>query len=124
MSTTLKPTNILHRTPWQPPVAVGGQGIYLDLDNGQKLIDAVGGAAVACIGNGHPDILKAIKDQVDKLSCEYFYKELRIPKTQSIADVYNMQLSNEPAEELASLMIANSKGVFSKIGFVSGGMST
>jgi E3 ubiquitin-protein ligase TRIP12 len=40
-----------------------------------------------------------------------------------VVDVYNMQLSNEPAEELASLMIANSKGAFSKIGFVSGGVS-
>lgn len=30
-----------------------------------------GGAAVVCIGNGHPVVKQAIKDQVDKLSCEF-----------------------------------------------------
>ena len=26
---------------------------------------------MACIGNGHPDVKQAIKDQVDKLSCGF-----------------------------------------------------
>lgn len=65
-----RPTMILHRTPWRPPVAVSGQGIYLQLESGQTVIDAVGGAAVACIGNGHPVVKQAIKDQVDRVSCE------------------------------------------------------
>jgi len=64
------PTAILHRTPWQPPVAVSGQGIYVTLEDGRELIDAVGGAAVACIGNGHPVVQDAIKEQVNKLACE------------------------------------------------------
>lgn len=68
--TTLRPTSILHRTPWSPPVAVWGQGIYITLEDGRKLIDGVGGAAVACIGHGHPKPLKAIKEQVDKISCK------------------------------------------------------
>ena len=25
---------------------------------------------MACIGNGHPDVKQAIKDQVDKMSCK------------------------------------------------------
>lgn len=33
-------------------------------------MDAVGGAAVTCIGNGHPKVIQAIKDQAEKLSCE------------------------------------------------------
>jgi 4-aminobutyrate aminotransferase-like enzyme len=66
-----RPTSILHRTPWQPPVAVSGQGIYITLEDGQEVIDAVGGAAVACIGNGHPVVSEAIKEQVDKLACEW-----------------------------------------------------
>lgn len=65
----LRPTNILHRTPWQPPVAVSAQGIYITLDDGTTLIDAVGGAAVACVGNGHPKVMQALKDQIDKVSC-------------------------------------------------------
>ena len=67
----VKPTSILHRTPWRPPVAKSAQGLYVTLDDGRVLLDAVGGAAVACIGNGHPDVVKAIKDQVDKVSCTY-----------------------------------------------------
>ena len=68
--TKLKPSAILHRTPFIPPIATSGQGSYVFLDDGRKLLDAVGGAAVACIGNGHPEVVKAIKDQVDKLSCK------------------------------------------------------
>jgi E3 ubiquitin-protein ligase TRIP12 len=37
-------------------------------------------------------------------------------------DVYNMQLSNQPAEELAKVLIASSNGAFELCGFVSGGM--
>lgn len=36
-------------------------------------------------------------------------------------DVYNMQLSNQPAEELAHYIIEASKGAFDLVGFVSGG---
>jgi adenosylmethionine-8-amino-7-oxononanoate aminotransferase len=67
----VRATAILHRTPWQPPVAVGGQGIYITLEDGREVIDAAGGAAVACIGNGHPVVREAIKEQVDKLACEW-----------------------------------------------------
>ncbi|TFY68826.1 hypothetical protein EVJ58_g785 [Rhodofomes roseus] len=101
---SLKATSILHRTPWAPPIATSAQGIYVTTDDGRQLIDAVGGAAVACIGNGHPAITKALKEQVDKISY-----------------VYNMQLSNEPAEELAKLLIEQSSGAFDLVGFVSGG---
>jgi adenosylmethionine-8-amino-7-oxononanoate aminotransferase len=60
-------------TPYQPPqpVAVSGKGIYITLEDGREVIDAVGGIAVACIGNGHPAVVKAVKEQVDKLACEY-----------------------------------------------------
>lgn len=37
------------------------------------------------------------------------------------ADVYNMQLSNEPAEELAKYLVDSGKGAFAACGFVSGG---
>lgn len=69
MAATLKPTSLLHRTPWRPPVGVSADGIYITLDDGRRLLDAVGGAAVACIGNNHPAVIQAIKDQVDKVSC-------------------------------------------------------
>ena len=36
-------------------------------------------------------------------------------------DVYNMQLSNEPAEELARILIDSGKGAFELCGFFAGG---
>ncbi|KAG5222615.1 PLP-dependent transferase [Salix suchowensis] len=75
-----------------------------ELESGQTVIDAVGGAAVACIGNGHPVVKQAIKDQRLTLSL----------------DVYNMQLSNEPAEALAKYLVETSNGAFEMVGFVSG----
>ncbi|KAL4245223.1 class-III pyridoxal-phosphate-dependent aminotransferase family protein [Abortiporus biennis] len=99
-----KPTSILHRTPWQPAIAASGQGIYVTLEDGTRVIDAVGGAAVACIGNGHPVVKQAIKDQVDNLSY-----------------VYNFQLSNDPAEKLAEFLVKTGNNAFELCTFVSGG---
>ena len=121
-----RPTSILHRTPWKPPVAVSGQGIYITLEDGREVIDAVGGAAVACIGNGHPVVREAIKEQVDKLACKWpssISGGMNTGFTSSAAglDVYNMQLSNGPAEELARILIDSGKGAFELCGFFAGG---
>lgn len=45
------------------------KGIYIQLEDGRELIDGVGGAAVSCIGNGHPKVVKAVQDQAEKLAC-------------------------------------------------------
>ena len=67
---SVRPTAILHRVPWRPPVAVSAQGIYVELEDGRRVIDGVGGAAVACIGNGNPEVIKTISDQVNKMACK------------------------------------------------------
>ncbi|KAH7881773.1 hypothetical protein F5I97DRAFT_1945577 [Phlebopus sp. FC_14] len=97
-------SSILHRIPWSPPVAVAGDGVYLDLDNGQRLIDGIGGAAVTCVGTSHPKVIQAVKDQLD-----------------AVPYVYNMQLSTKPAEELAQLLVDTSDGAFERVVFASGG---
>ncbi|KAI9573982.1 hypothetical protein HD554DRAFT_2202087 [Boletus coccyginus] len=97
-------TSILHRTPWTPPVAVRGEGIYVDLEDGRRVIDGVGGAAVSCIGTSHPKVIAAIKEQLDTLPY-----------------VYNMQLSSKPAEELAEFLVDSSSGAFELVVFASGG---
>ncbi|EJU02631.1 PLP-dependent transferase [Dacryopinax primogenitus] len=99
-----KDTAILHRTPFQPPTAVSAEGLYFTLADGTRIIDAVGGAAVTCIGNGNPVVKQAIKDQVEKLS-----------------PVPNMGRSNEPAEELAKLLLEYAPGAFEQVAFVAGG---
>jgi adenosylmethionine-8-amino-7-oxononanoate aminotransferase len=53
-----------------PPVAVSAHGIYVTLSDGREIIDGCGGAAVACIGQGHSAVQKAIGEQADKLSCK------------------------------------------------------
>jgi hypothetical protein len=62
-------TALLHRVPWKLPIAVSAEGIYIDLQDGRRIIDAVGGAAVSCIGSGHPAVKQALIDQIDKMSC-------------------------------------------------------
>ena len=44
---------VLHRSLHQDPLhVVSAKGHYLQLSNGQKIFDATGGAAVACVGHG------------------------------------------------------------------------
>ncbi|KAG1850714.1 hypothetical protein F4604DRAFT_1907303, partial [Suillus subluteus] len=100
-----RPTSILHRTPWTPPIAIATDGIYIDLEDGRRVIDGIGGAAVTCIGGNHPKVVKTLKDQIDVMSY-----------------VYNMQLSSPPAEELAKLLVDTSDGAFEQVAFLSGGI--
>ena len=62
-------TRIVQRNPAiNLPVAVRGEGVYLYDSNGREYIDASGGAAVSCLGHGHPDVLQAMRVQMEKLA--------------------------------------------------------
>ena len=61
---------ILYRIPTAPPLTLNAHGIYMECEGGRTIVDAVGGAAVTCIGNGHPKVIEAIKQQAEKLACE------------------------------------------------------
>lgn len=62
-------THILHRNIHaRLPVAVAGRGIELFDADGKAYIDASGGAAVSCLGHGHPDVIAAMHAQLDKLA--------------------------------------------------------
>ena len=62
-------THILHRAANAVmPTAVGGKGIELFDSTGKTYIDASGGAAVSCLGHGHPDVLAALHKQLDRLA--------------------------------------------------------
>ena len=119
--TVHKTTAILHRTPLAPPVAVRAEGIYIELEDGRRIIDAVGGAAVTSVGHNHLKVLQAIKDQVDRMSCKHLWFVSCQLDSYDLPDVYNVQVSNQPAEELARMLIASSNGAFELCGFVSGG---
>ena len=62
-------SRILHRTlSAVPPVVVSGQGMELIDAQGRRYLDACGGAAVSCLGHGHPDVQAAMHAQIDRLA--------------------------------------------------------
>ena len=87
-----------------PPTAVSGQGVYLTDSDGKHYIDASGGAAVSCLGHGHPDVLAAMHAQIDKL-----------------AFAHTSFFTTQVAEELADQLIRTAPAGMSKVYFVSGG---
>ena len=98
-------TRILHRQiHTKLPIARGGQGVHLIDADGRSYIDASGGAAVSCLGHGHPDVTAALHVQADKL-----------------AYAHTSFFTNEPAEALADRLIAGAPQGISHAYFVSGG---
>ncbi|KAG0148133.1 hypothetical protein CROQUDRAFT_41810 [Cronartium quercuum f. sp. fusiforme G11] len=88
----------------RPVKVVSASGIELILDDGRVILDCCGGAAVACLGNGHRQVIDAIKTQAE--ICAY---------------AYNVNYTTSPAEELARLLCTSSDGAFDKVGYLSGG---
>ena len=98
-------THVFHRNPKQTlPVAVGGQGIELIDSNGRRYLDASGGAAVSCLGHGHPRVIEAIKAQVD-----------------TIAYAHTSFFTTEVSETLARTLADAAPGDLDHVYFVSGG---
>jgi adenosylmethionine-8-amino-7-oxononanoate aminotransferase len=98
-------THLLHRTiKSKLPVAVGGRGIELFDREGRAYIDASGGAAVSCLGHGHPDVLKALHAQLDK-----------------IAYAHTSFFTTDVAEELADRLVADAPEGIGHVYLVSGG---
>lgn len=104
----MAPSTALHRQLHQaPPLALTGDGIYITLEDGRRILDATGGAAVACIGHGNEEVKKAMIDQIDQLSyCHTAY------------------FSTKPFEELASLLIESTDGKMSRVYIVGSGKLT
>ncbi|MBS1487561.1 MAG: aspartate aminotransferase family protein [Bacteroidetes bacterium] len=68
------------------------QGVYLFSPEGKKYIDLISGIGVANIGHGHPKVIQAIKEQVDKHLHVMVYGE------------YIQASSNKLAKKLADLL--------------------
>jgi len=97
-------SRVLHRSGGQPPVAVGGDGIYLHLADGTRIIDASGGAAVACLGHGNRRIAKAIGSQAA-----------------TMAYAHTGTFSSQPAEDLAHIVLDGEPGGLAYAYFCSSG---
>ena len=97
-------TRLLHRSGTIPPVAVSGEGIYLQTADGRRIIDGSGGAAVACLGHGNRRIAEAIGRQAA-----------------AMAYAHTSTFANQPAEELADIILADSPGGLTRAWFCSSG---
>jgi hypothetical protein len=86
------------------PKAVKGEGIYLIDSEGKRYLDASGGAAVSCLGHSDPDVIQAIKAQVDQLPF-----------------AHTAFFTSGPAEDLAGLLIGKAPAGIGMVYFVSGG---
>src|SRR5437773_5573775 len=98
-------SRVLHRSLREtPPNAIGGDGVWLIAEDGRRILDASGGAAVSCLGHQHPRVLEAISRQASKL-----------------AYAHTSFFSSEPAEALADRLLGDEPGGLAYAYFVSGG---
>ena len=101
----MRAEHVFHRsTGPRPPIADRGNGIYLIDDQGRRYVDACGGAAVSCLGHGHPQVIAAMAEQAAAL--EY---------------VHTGFFTSEAAEELAELVAGMSPGALDRVWYTSSG---
>jgi adenosylmethionine-8-amino-7-oxononanoate aminotransferase len=101
---TAKTSRVLHRSGAIPPLAVRGEGLFLHTADGRRIIDASGGAAVACLGHGNRRIAEAIGLQAA-----------------SMAYAHTGTFSNQPAEALAEIILHDEPGGLTRAWFCSSG---
>jgi adenosylmethionine-8-amino-7-oxononanoate aminotransferase len=98
-------SRVMHRSLREtPPKAIGGEGVWLIAEDGRKILDASGGAAVSCLGHQHPRVLEAMSRQMARL-----------------AYAHTGFFSSEPAEALAEQLVGEEPGGLAYAYFVSGG---
>jgi adenosylmethionine-8-amino-7-oxononanoate aminotransferase len=98
-------THVLHRQlRGSYPLAVAAGGCFIEDAEGRRYLDASGGAAVSCLGHGHPDVLAAMRAQMDR-----------------IAYAHTSFFSTEVAEQLADVLVADAPPGISHVYLVSGG---
>lgn len=98
-------SDVFHRqTRIDPPVAVRGEGLYIVDAQGRRYLDASGGAAVSCIGHGHPAVVAAIREQAEALAYSH-----------------TSFFTSRPAEELGARLVADAPAGLSRVYFTSGG---
>jgi adenosylmethionine-8-amino-7-oxononanoate aminotransferase len=85
-------------------MAVRGEGMYLYDDQGRQYLDMSGGAAVSCLGHGHPEVICAVQQQAKKLSF-----------------AHTAFFTNEPQEALAARLAARFAEDEARVWFTSGG---
>ncbi len=97
-------SRVLHRSGAIPSIAIQGEGVYLHTADGRTIIDASGGAAVAALGHGNRRVAEAIGRQAA-----------------TMAYAHTGTFSNQPAEDLAEILLADEPGGLTRAWFCSSG---
>src|SRR3954468_4238574 len=97
--------HVFHRTTSKSlPLAVAGEGIFLIDAEGRRYVDACGGAAVSCLGHGHPAVVAAMDAQARRV--EYIHTGF---------------FTTEAAEELAASIAEMSPGTLDRVWYTGSG---
>lgn len=103
--TERRTSHVLHRSTKQSfDLAVSGDGLTITLADGREILDASGGAAVACLGHGSDRIADVVARQ-----------------TRQIAAAHTSFFTSEPAEALADHLLGDEPGGLTHAYFVSSG---
>jgi adenosylmethionine-8-amino-7-oxononanoate aminotransferase len=98
-------THVLHRKiSHSYPAAASSEGVIIRDSAGKEYIDASSGAAVSCLGHSHPDVVAAMRKQLDQL-----------------AYAHTSFFTSQVAEALADELVAHAPGGIGHVFFVSGG---
>lgn len=102
--TAVKKSNLFYQSRARRPEVDRAEGIYIHGKNGERYIDGSSGAMVSNIGHSNPNVLKAMKAQMD-----------------SATFAYRLHFENAPAENLATEIANRMPEGLNKVFFVSGG---
>lgn len=98
-------THVFYRNPFSYyPTVARGEGAYLYDETGRRYLDACGGAVVSALGHSVPEVVAAIKDQLDHVEF-----------------AHTSQFTNAAQEKLAKLLTERAPGGLNHAYFVSGG---
>jgi adenosylmethionine-8-amino-7-oxononanoate aminotransferase len=99
MGSAAEPAYLYKNVVHDPTISAvkSAQGIYIHLENGQKILDATCGAAVSAIGHGVDRVKQAIISQLDQV--EYCHPGF---------------FPNAPAMQLADLLVESTGGQMSR----------
>ncbi len=98
-------THVLYRNlAREYPLIVRGEGCWLVDQSGRRYLDGCGGAYVACLGHGVPEVVEAVAEQIRR-----------------VAYVSGMSFTNEAAEALADELAALSPPDLQHFYFLSSG---
>lgn len=94
--------NLFNVYPTLPIELIRGRGALVFDKDEKEYLDLYGGHAVISIGHGHPDYIKALNEQIERIG--FYSNAVKIPKQQELAE----ELGRISGYETYSLFLCNS----------------